>query len=273
MLRLKFLIFFIIFIQAAPTILDHYLNGQLSELDASKCLSQNRTKKETTAECIAKSSLIQPKGEYDPRCCKITFISDPVAFLKEKYKENWKKIISQQNGYDLNISEEELRKKLGLNAQENSQCQFTNNIVLKPQLYMASLFSLDGVIKYDCGEGEKKFNKKDYHPTNKDEIIDKEMIDFSLEKTEKNCLKKGQKFSDDDYQMCWCEKIPLSATDSRDKGCIPFKISTFEDRLKKEMNISKKGNMKIEYKCTCLNNKGKTMKGRYNSLTGEVKVE
>jgi len=39
------------------------------------------------------------------------------------------------------------------------------------------------------------------------------------------------------------------------------------------MNISKKGNMKIEYKCTCLNNKGKTMKGRYNSITGEVKVE
>ena len=215
MMKLKFLIFFIIFIQAVPTLLDHYLNGQISEEDASKCSNKNKTMKETTAECIAKSSLIQPKGKYDSKCCKVTTINDPIAILKEKYKKNWKKIVCQQNGYDLNISEEELRKKLGLKAEENSQCIFTNNIIMKPQFYFVSMFTYDGVIKYDCGEGQKIFNKNDYHPKNKDEILDKELIDFSLENTEKNCLKKGKKLSGDDYQMCWCEKIPLSTSTFR----------------------------------------------------------
>ena len=277
-MKLKSLIFFIIFIKAAPTIYDHYFTGQLSQEDINKCFNKDfPKKKETTAECIAKTSLIQPKGEYDPKCCQISAIRDPIPYYKEIYRENWKKIVSQKYGYDLNISEEELRKKLIKSQKENGSigplCQFTNNIIRNAILYQISLSSLDGEVKYDCGEGEKIFKRKDYHPTNKDDIIDKEMLDSTLEYTEKNCLKRGKKLSGDDYQVCWCQRIPLSSVDTNDKRCIPFKISNFEERLKYDMNIVKKSNMKIEFKCNCLNNKGKTIKGRYNSITGEVKVE
>ena len=34
-----------------------------------------------------------------------------------------------------------------------------------------------------------------------------------------------------------------------------------------------KNDVKYENKCTCSSNKGKTTKGSFNSVTGEVKVE
>ena len=39
------------------------------------------------------------------------------------------------------------------------------------------------------------------------------------------------------------------------------------------MISDQKNNVKVENKCTCSNNKSKTTKGSYNTVTGEVKVE
>jgi len=39
------------------------------------------------------------------------------------------------------------------------------------------------------------------------------------------------------------------------------------------MYKAKKEYSEEELKCTCSNNKGKTIKGRFNSITGEIKVE
>jgi len=93
-----------------------------------------------------------------------------------------------------------------------NNCQYIKKGPNSIILYGTSLNTIDGIIKYDCGEGQKVFNGKEFHPTNKEEILDKQVIDlFLLSYTEKDCLKKGKKFSDDDYQLCWCEEIKLSA--------------------------------------------------------------
>jgi len=55
--------------------------------------------------------------------------------------------------------------------------------------------------------------------------------------------------------------------------CYPFKTSTFQESLKKHMNKFKKDKAKMEFKCTCSKNKNKTIKGRYNTVTDEIKVE
>ena len=115
---------------------------------------------------------------------------------------------------------------------------------------------------------------KEFNPKNREEILDKQLIDsFVLSYTEKDCLKRGTKLSDDDYQTCWCEIIGLSYGEDNAKICIPFKTSTFQESLKKYMNKYKKSRGKIEFKCTCSNNKSKTIKGRFNTMTDEVKVE
>ena len=273
MLKLEFLIPFIFFIQVVPNFLDIMENEALGNefgkcIDAMALLSQ----KESADKCVARSSLL-PKGDNGAKCCFFSFKTDPVIDYKKKYGKNWKKIVAQSKGYDLNISEEEIRKKLIENIKEGSLCHLSPNSSNFTFLYLYSLGSLDGTVKYDCGEGQKIFNRKEYHPTTKDQIIDKELLDSALLYSEKDCLKRGTKLSGDDYQLCWCEKIPLSAGGFNEKLCVPFRTSTFLTSLKREMNKSQKDNSKVEYKCTCSNNKKKTIKGRYNSANGEVKVE
>ena len=83
-------------------------------------------------------------------------------------------------------------------------------------LYGFSMPTIDGIVKYDCGEGEKIFNKKEFHPANKEEILEIQLIEsFLLSFTEKDCLKSETKLSDDNYQACWCEIVQLSSTGNK----------------------------------------------------------
>ena len=269
MLKLKFLILFIFFIQVIPKFID-LIESELEGIYINKCDEYDGKYLEikTAAQCAERNSFL-PKEDYGSKCCFYTTQNDPIFSFKQQYGENWKKIVAQNFGYDLNISEEEIRKKLTENVGERNLCQYlTTNY-----LYGISWVSLGGIVKYDCGEGEKIFNKNEFHPATKDEIIDKELIDAYFSLTEKDCLKSGIKLSDDEYQICWCEKIRLDSWSPNIKKCYPYRISTFQERLKKEMDKSQQNNRKLENKCTCTNNKGKTTRGYYNSVTGEVKVE
>ena len=274
MAKLKFLILFIFFIQVVPNFLDLLEKG-LDDLDVNKCILSNDKPLhiETSAQCVERNAFL-PKEDDGSKCCFYSGKLDPLLSYKKQYGENWKKIIAQSKGYDLNISEEEIRKKLTENIEERNNCQYVVKGSNSTMLYGSSLTTIDGIIKYDCGEGQKTFNKTEFHPTSKEDILDKQLIDsFALSFTEKDCLKSGAKLSDDNYQLCWCERILLSSGGFNIKDCIPYRISTFQEILTKEMISNQKSNVKHESKCTCSNNKGKTTKGSFNSVTGEVKVE
>ena len=58
-----------------------------------------------------------------------------------------------------------------------NMCQIMIKSISNLLLYQFTLLSTDGLVKYDCGEGEKTFNVKEYHPTDEDEIFDKDMAD------------------------------------------------------------------------------------------------
>jgi hypothetical protein len=273
MFKLQFLILFIIVVPNLSDTEENEMNPQ----EMMKCIDPMSllTKTDTADKCISRTSLLI-KGKNETKCCFLTLKPDPLAEYKKKYRENWKKIVSQINGYDLNISEEEIRNKLNQNVEEINTCQLVMKNATNIILYSFSYSTVEGVVKYDCGEGQKIFKKNEFHPKNRDEIIQKEMYDARFLFTEKDCLKKGTKFSSDEYQVCWCEEIPLSFGKSNEKNCIAFKISLLKKQLKKEMvEIQKKYPLysKIEYKCTCSNNKGKMTKASINSATGEVKVE
>ena len=128
MLKLEFLILFIFFIQVSPNLLD-LLGNEAFGKEFAKCIDIKSflSQSESSDKCIARSSLLQ-KGENGGKCCYYSFKTDPIIYYKKKYRENWKKIAAQSKGYDLNISEEELRKKLTENVKEGSLCQFTPNI-------------------------------------------------------------------------------------------------------------------------------------------------
>ena len=276
MLKLKFLILFIFFIQVVPNFIELFENeivGYVS-LSEDKCTNSDGKSLiiDTATQCVERNTFL-PKDDNGSKCCFYIFKLDPLVSLKKTLGENWKKIISMKEGYDLNISEEEIRKKLLEHAKIINNCRYVKKGSNFTILYSLSVNAIDGIVKYDCGEGQKIFNRNEFHPTNKKEILDKQLIDsFILSYSEKDCLKRGRKLSDDDYQICWCETIKLYFGVFNEKICFPFRISTFQERLKKLMNKAKKENSKEEFKCTCSNKKG-TIKGSYNSVTDEVKVE
>ena len=271
MAKLKFLILFIFFIQVIPNLVD-LIEKELDDPFMDKCTRSNDKHLyiETSAQCVERNAFL-PKEDDGSKCCFYSGKLDPLFSYKKQYGENWKKIIAQNKGYDLNISEEEIRKNL---TKESNSCQYTMKGSNNTMLYGSSLTTIDGIIKYDCGEGQKIFNKTEFHPTSKEDILDKQLVDsYILPFTEKDCLKSGTKLSDDNYQLCWCERILLSSEGINIKNCLPYRISTFQERLTKEMISYQKKNSTYENKCTCSNNKGKTTKGSFNSVTGEVKVE
>ena len=274
MLKLKFLILLIFFIQVFSNFLD-ILEEDMDGLYKNKCTISNDKPLiiKDSAQCVERNSFL-PKEDNDSKCCFLSGSLDPLFPFQKLYGENWKKIVAQKNGFDLNISEEEIRKKLNLNIKEIKECQYFKKGSKTALLYAFSLSTMDGIAKYDCGEGQKIFKGKEFHPLSREEILDKQLIEsFFVTFTEKECLKRGTKLSDDNYQICWCELIQLSSESFNEKKCHPFRTSTFQERLKKEMNRFQKYGSKVEKKCTCSNNKSKTSKGYYNSITGEVKVE
>ena len=117
-----------------------------------------------------------------------SFKVDPIEDYKKKYRENWKKIVSQINGYELNISEEEIRNKLIQNVKEENICQLIMKSSINSFLYLFSYFIIDGVVKYNCDEGQNIFKKKEFLPINKDKIIDKELVETRFIYTKKDCL-------------------------------------------------------------------------------------
>ena len=226
-------------------------------------------------ECIKISPFLNLTGINEGQCCKISFSMDTLLKYKLRFWEDWKKRAIEYFKLDENITEEELRNKYFL-PEDNNFCGLMIKIIGNLQLYQLSSLSVDGSAKFDCGEGEKIFKSKEYYPTDKDEIFDKDMIDCGLEFSEKNCNKRGIRLSSDDAQCCWCEKIALSQDEffsDNNKKCKGYRISDFKEILIKELNSVKERNSKFEYKCECYNNIGKTIKGSYNTVTGEVLVE
>ncbi len=92
-----------------------------------------------------------------------SFKVDPIEDYKKKYRENWKKIVSQINGYELNISEEEIRNKLIQNVKEENICQLIMKSSINSFLYLFSYSIIDGAVKYNCDEGQNIFKKKNFY--------------------------------------------------------------------------------------------------------------
>jgi len=93
MLKLKFLILFIVFIQVVPTFIDIIEKRLLDNSSKKKCYAYDGKfiKIETTAQCIERNSFL-PKDDKGSKCCSFIGNPDPLFVLKKTYGENWKKI-------------------------------------------------------------------------------------------------------------------------------------------------------------------------------------
>ena len=81
---------------------------------------------------------------------------------------------------DENITEEEIRSKY-LPSKKQNTCSLIIDLIKDIIMYGNSLLDINKEIEYDCGNGKEIFKAKDYHPTNEDEIYQKDDIDCNSE--------------------------------------------------------------------------------------------
>ena len=245
-----------------------------SDEDRQKCEQINDSGEVTDEKCISITQTLESTGQYKGECCRISYKTDPLAFFKKIYGEQWKTIVCQMYGFDENISQKDLLKIFGMKDEEiENNCIFLNPDVIKAQLYSFSSF-YETDINYNCGNGEDIYNAKDFIPSTDLEKKYKDVIDCHLETNEKSCSKKPYKLLTDEVQCCWCELTEegigsLSTTIS----CNGYPIEGLEEEIKKTINKKESNENQVTYKCSCFNKNGKNTKVSANSITGEIIIE
>ena len=271
-----FILQFLLFIQVNSSVGED-IDSDLFNKELSKCLIPffgNSTIDVDKCTAISSSLESLELGEmYKGKCCKIS-ISVDTYFYKRAYGENWEEMIKKEFGIEEDITEEEIRSKY-LPPKNQETCFLLLDSLKGTSLYQMSLMDSNGKAKYDCGNGEEIFTAKDYHPTDEDELIDKESIDCYNEFTEKSCIKRSTKLSSDDNQCCWCEKVYLQGESIEEniKECQFYRISRMKELLQKQLKNDKGQDKNFEYKCDCYNRKGNKIKASYNTITGDILIQ
>ena len=117
----------------------------------------------TTETCTEITPDLESTGDYEAQCCRVSFLNDALLAYKRMLGEDWKAKLIEQYELDEDITEDEIREKLGL-KNEQSMCSLLTKIGKNTALYGMGISSLDGEVKYDCGDGEETFNAKDFVP-------------------------------------------------------------------------------------------------------------
>ena len=275
-----FILQFLLFIQVNSSVGED-IDSDIFNKELSKCLIPFINSGNSSSIDVDKCTAISPSLEslelgemYKGKCCKLSIFVDNIYYYKRSYGENWEKMIKKEFNIEEDITEEEIRSKY-LPSKNQDICFLLLDSLKGASLYQMSLTDSNRKVKYDCGNGEEIFSAKDYHPTDEDELIDKESIDCYNEFTEKGCNKRSTKLSSDDNQCCWCEKVYLQS-ESKEKNrkeCEFYRISRMKELLQKQLKNNKDQDEKFEYKCDCYNRKGNKIKASYNTMTGDILIQ
>jgi hypothetical protein len=213
----------------------------------------------TTKICTSITPTLEAGGDYKGECCKVTAYNDPLFSFKVSFHENWKQKVCETLGVSENTSEEELRQKLSYTIIKD-KCSVLKKKSLLADLYSTALLTVDKKVSYDCGTGEKTFSANDFFPINEEEQMVKDILDCNVEYTEKNCGKRGTKLDSSNTQCCWCETIYLNQIIPNVQTCMGYSNDKFKNSLDTMMTTFKSTGLNVEYKCSCTNKNGGSVK-------------
>jgi len=175
--------------------------GKIDEIDMKKCQAQNEKDSITTNTCTSINSSFNVK---ENKCCKFTITEDILERFKKTYSDNWRKIGAQKYGFDENLPEEEIRELYIENQKKNICSMMTGNEEFDNySLYGYTLFSIGRKITYDCGDGKKSYNGKNYNPKNKKLKELRDIFECQVQANKENCFNTASNFLTNDILACW----------------------------------------------------------------------
>jgi hypothetical protein len=173
----------------------------IDEKDIKRCQDLSEEDSITTNTCTSINSSLKSK---QGKCCKFTINMDTLERFKSTYSDNWRKIGAEQYGFDENLPEEEIRELYIKNEKKNLCSMMIGNEEFDNYvLYGTSLFSIGRKITYDCGDGKKSYNGKNYNPKNKQLKELKDLFECQVQTNKTNCFNAASKFLTNDILACW----------------------------------------------------------------------
>ena len=91
----------------------------LVQEDYAKCMQLNFNGAVTTEACTEVITILESTGDYEGQCCRLTFLNDALLAYKRMFGEDWKAKLIEQYELDEDITEDEIREKLGLKKEQN----------------------------------------------------------------------------------------------------------------------------------------------------------
>lgn len=228
----------------------------------------------TTQSCTSITPTLEAGGIYKGKCCKIIQTPNYLNNYKMLFKENWRQMVCQMFGLSEDLSDEEINAKIGLN-QKDIQCKVITDYSQLTTLYSFSLLTIDKKVIYDCGDGETTFYSNNFVPENEEQELGKDIIDCNVENFEKDCYKRAGKLSSSLSQCCWCETNYLNQemAAANSEHCFGYRNDEFAETLNNLQNSYSSYNLKMEYICNCYDKDGNNVRGRFNTVTGDLNVE
>lgn len=271
-MSIKFFILFSLLIFYSTSF--DFQNEELN-YDYEQCININKEESvPVTEECMEITPFFISKGEYESECCKLIIYEDPLERFKVFFGEDWKQNYMEFMGFNEEQLEKEL-ERLYKSCPKKIGCTLLTKNFRNLVLYQNSFYSFNGTIIYDCGNGEKTFERSNYRPYDEEEKEFKDKFDCELQNKEKSCLNRAYKLLSDNSQCCWCEEeiidndIQVSANSER---CYGHSVNEFKNELEKIMNKQKSSSI-LKLKCYCSNREGKKVNAIVNSATGSIIIE
>ena len=246
--------------------------------DFEKCLKINKENIQnmssmTTKTCSSLNSSFKNKKD---KCCRITLNYDTLQQLKQNFGEDWKKKVAQMYNFDEKLSEKEIREKYVPVKKQNLCSLMTGDEDYNSNyLYGSTIFSYDGKVTYDCGNGEKSFDGKKYNPKKQQYKLFKDMFNCQFQTTESNCHKSASKFISNDMLACWnkVNKYDKNYGFPAREECRGYQASLYKTEFKKKFKDYVRRSEKIEETWYCVDQKGKKIQIYMNTFTGKFNIK
>ena len=236
------------------------------EDDMRKCQALNGKDSINTKTCTSISSSFNEKQN---KCCKFTMNVDNLERFKETYSKDWRKIGAEQYGFDENLPEEEIRELYIKNEKKNICSLMTGNEEFDNySLYGVSLFSIGRKITYDCGDGKKSYNGKNYNPKIKQLKELRDIFECEVQTNKTNCFNTAANFLTNDILACWnkVNKVNEKFGKPDRERCQGYKRSDYKSMFTSTFQSYKNQPGDIEETWKCRDKSGKKIKIYMNTF-------
>lgn len=144
-------------------------------------------------------------------------------------------------------------------------------------LFVDGRISLDDKVTYDCGNGEKSFDVKNYIPKREIAKYARDHLECKSQVDEANCHKAASKFLTNDLIACWKkpiknENLKLIDKDKYKERCHGFIKKEYKFYFQNRFKNYLQSGDKTEEWWSCADKNGKKMVVYLNTITGKFKI-